>query len=95
MDEFVLVLIPVIATIAGRYVYEGIQIVGKFVEYKLPAPAHAIALVVVQFGLLQFAQWIGIAMPESLDGFTPELATAVVSSLAAMGWHATSAKKAT
>ena len=94
MDELGLMLIPVIATIAGRYVYEGIQIVGNFVDNKLPTQVHAIALVVIQFGLLQFAQWIGLAMPESLDGFTPELATAVVSAAVAMGWHATSAKKA-
>jgi len=94
MDQFVSMLIPVLTTIGGRYLYEGIQIIGSFVKTKLPVQAHAVALVMIQFGLLQFAQWIGIAVPESLDGFTPELATATVSAAIAMGWHSISAKNA-
>ncbi|KKL19244.1 hypothetical protein LCGC14_2467430 [marine sediment metagenome] len=93
MDALVSMLLPVLAVIGGRYLYEGIQIVGSFVKTKLPVQAHAVALVVIQFGLLQFAQWIGLAMPESLDGFTPELVTATVSAAIAMGWHSISAKK--
>ncbi len=93
MDALVSMLLPVLAVIGGRYLYEGIQIVGNFVRTKLPVQIHAVALVVIQFGLLQFAQFIGIPLPESLDGFTPEIATAVVTALAAMGWHAISAKK--
>ncbi len=93
MDALVSMLILALAVVGGRYLYEGIQIVGNFVKTKLPVQAHAVALVVIQFGLLQFAQWIGIAMPEALDGFTPELTTAVVSAAAAMGWHAISGKK--
>ena len=93
MDALVSMLIPVLAVIGGRYLYEGIQIVGNFIKTDLPVQAHAIALVVIQFGLLQFAQWIGIPMPESLDGFTPELVTAAVSAAIAMGWHSISTKK--
>ena len=92
MDALVSLLVPVLAVIGGRYLYEGIQIVGGFVKTGLPVQVHAIALVVIQFGLLQFAQFIGIPLPESLDGFTPELATAAVSAVIAMGWHSISAK---
>ena len=92
MDVFASIVFPVLALFGGRCLYDGIQIVGGFVKTGLPVQVHAIALVVIQFGLLQFAQFIGIPLPESLDGFTPELATAAVSAVIAMGWHAISAK---
>ncbi len=94
MDGLMTLLIPVVATFGGRYVYEAIQILGTFINTKVPTVLHAIALVFVQWGLIVFAQFIGIPMPETLQGFTPELTTAIVSALAAMGWHAIDAKKA-
>jgi len=93
MDELVSMLFPLLAIVGGRYLYEGIQILFNFVNDQVAPQFHAIVLVVVQFTLLQFGQWIGIPMPESLDGFTAELATAITSALIAMGWHSISNKK--
>ncbi len=93
MDALVTLLLPVIAVVVGRYLYEGIQIVGNFVNTKLPAQVHAIALVVIQFALIQAAQALGIPLPETLNGFTPEIATAAMTAAMAMGWHRLSAKK--
>ena len=93
MDTLVMMLLPVIAVGLGRYAYEGIQIVGGFVNSKLiNAPAHGIFLVLVQFGLIQLGQAVGIPLPESLDGLTLEIVVSVVNALAAMGYHALSAK---
>jgi hypothetical protein len=88
-------LLPVIAVVLGRYLYEGIQIVGNFVNAKLAPQIHAVALVVVQFALIQAAQALGVPLPETLDGFTPEIATAAMTAAMAMGWHKLSAKKTT
>lgn len=93
MDVLVSMLLPVIAVAAGRYLYEGIQIVSRFVDSNVPAPVHAIVLVVVQFTLIQLAQLLGMPLPEALDAFTLEIVTAVVTALMAMGWHAISNKQ--
>jgi len=93
LDALVTLLMPVLAVIAGRYLYEGIQIIGNFVDYKLPAAVHAVALVVVQFALIQLAQLVGIPLPEALDGFAPEIATAFATAAIGMGWHALAKKK--
>ncbi len=94
MEQLVPMLFPVLAVIAGRFLYEGIQIVAGFVNSKLTTQVHAIALIAIQFGLLQFAQWIGMTLPTALTGFTQEMSTAVVSALIAMGWHAVSKSSA-
>ncbi len=93
LDALVTLLMPVLAVIAGRYLYEGIQVVGAFVDYKLPAAVHMVALVVVQFALIQLAQLVGIPLPEALSGFTPEIATALATAGMGMGWHALSKKQ--
>jgi len=89
-QQLVTILLPLLAVVAGRYLYEGIQIVGAFVNNKLSAQVHFITLTVIQFALVKFSQWIGIAIPTSLDGFTPALATSIATALIAMGWHAKS-----
>lgn len=86
-------LLIALAAIVGRYVYEGIQVAGTFVDKKLPTVVHALALVTVQFGLLELGQFFNMAFPKTLGGFTAELSIAVVSALFAMGWHALSKKK--
>ena len=93
LDALVTLLMPVLAVIAGRYLYEGIQVIGAFVDYKLPAAVHMVALVVVQFALIQLAQLVGIPLPEALSGFTPEIATALATAGIGMGWHALAKKK--
>lgn len=93
LDALVTLLMPVLAVIAGRYLYEGIQVIGNFVDYKLPAAVHGVALVVVQFALIQLSQLVGIPLPEALDGFTPEIATAFATAAIGMGWHALAKKK--
>ncbi len=92
MDPLVTTLLPVLAVMAGRYLYEGLQIVAGFVNAKLPAPVHATALVLIQFGLIQASQMLGVPLPESLDGFTPEIATAAAAAAMSMGWHSVSGK---
>lgn len=93
LDTVVTLLMPVLAVAAGRYLYEGIQVIAHFVDAKLPAVVHAVALVVVQFALIQLAQMLGIPLPEALSGFTPEIATAAATAGMGMGWHALSKKK--
>jgi hypothetical protein len=87
LDMLVGMLLPVLATLGGRYAYEGIQILSNFVNVKVPAVFHAIALVVVNWLLLQLGQFIGMPLPSDLDSFTLETATATAMMLMQMGWH--------
>jgi hypothetical protein len=86
-DGLFAMLLPVLATIAGRYIYEGTQILGSFLKLKLPMAVHAISLVLVNWLLMQLGQFIGMTLPSTLEGFTPEIATAIAMALGQMGWH--------
>ena len=87
LDSLVTLVIPVLAVAGGRYMYEGIQELLKFVDRKTPVALHGLFLVVVQFGLIQLAQLLGMPLPEALDGWTIEITTAATATAMAMGWH--------
>ena len=93
MDQIASMFLPIGAVVAGRYLYEGIQVVGNFVKVSLSPQAHAAALVGVVFGLLQFGQFLGMSMPDALDNMFMEGAVAGVGAGVAMGWHSLSSKK--
>lgn len=95
MEALVQMLLPVIAGLVGRYAYEGVQILGKFVDLKVPVPVHGIALVVVNWALLQLGLFIGLELPTALDGLTPEILTSIAMALGQMGWHRLSKRTAT
>jgi hypothetical protein len=92
MEELVTVLLPAIALWLGRYAYEGIQLLLNLIKMKLPLYVHGLALMVVNWLLLQLGQFVGMTVPAGLDGFTPELATALTLALGQMGWHHLSQK---
>ena len=93
MDSLVQMLLPVLATLGGRYAYEGIQILAQFVDTKIPTAIHGVALVIVNWLLLQLGMLIGMEIPTALEGFTPEIATAIAMALGQLGWHKLSKDK--
>lgn len=94
MDQLVTMLLPILAAVLGRYAYEGVQILAKFVDMKLPAVVHGVALVVVNWLLLQLGMLIGMEIPTALDGLTPEVLTSIAMALGQMGWHKLAKDKA-
>ncbi len=87
MEELAAMLLPAIALWLGRYLYEGIQLLSNLIDKKLPLYVHGLALMVVNWLLLQLGQFVGMSVPTGLDGVTPELATALVIALGQMGLH--------
>lgn len=87
MEELVTILLPAIALWLGRYAYEGIQLLSNLIDKKLPLYVHGLALMAVNWFLLQLGQFVGMSVPAGFHSVTPELATALVLALGQMGWH--------
>lgn len=92
MEELAAMLLPAIALWLGRYLYEGIQLLSNLISKNLPLYVHGLALMAVNWLLLQLGQFVGMSVPAGLDGFTLELATALTLALGQMGWHHLSQK---
>lgn len=92
MEELAAMLLPAIALWLGRYLYEGIQLLSNLISKNLPLYVHGLALMVVNWLLLQLGQFVGMTVPTGLDGLTPELVTALTLALGQMGWHHLSQK---
>jgi hypothetical protein len=80
-------LLPAVALLLGRYLYEGIQVLTTIIDKKVPVAVHGVVLVVVNWGLMQLGGLLGMPLPEALSGFTPEIATSLALALTQMGWH--------
>lgn len=87
MDQLVLLLLPALAALLGTYMWEGVQIISMLLDKKIPVQIHGIVLLVVNFLLMNLGQAIGLSLPETLSGFTPEVMTSVALALGQMGWH--------
>jgi len=92
LDVLIGAVLPILAMWLGRYAYEGVQILARFVDMKLPEIVHAIALVVIDWLLLNLGQFLGMELLGGLDGLTPEVLTAIALTLGQMGWHKLSKK---
>ena len=59
--EFLSLLLPVLVVFAARYVYQGVEILTKFLDSSgVPAIAKQVAVVVVAFGLTKLLSLIHI-----------------------------------
>lgn len=86
MEALFAALLPILVAALTRYVTEGLQSLIAVMD-KLPAIVKQIVVVAIAFLLTHLSLALGIPLPESLDGLTPEVVSSILSALGAMGWH--------
>jgi len=80
---------PIILILLGwgnSYLFEGLQSVVAQLQ-KLPAPLKQVAFILIQFALVKASVFLGLPLPDSLEGITPEILMSITSGLVGMGIH--------
>lgn len=93
-DLFALASLVVAAALpfATSWIFEGIQVVATGLK-SLPPVLKAVLAVVVGYGLAWITFWLGIPLPESIDGLTEKNVFGILEGLAAAGMHYLRSKK--
>jgi hypothetical protein len=93
-DLFVLagLLVAAVLPFATSWIYEGLQKVAAGLE-TLPKVGKVLLGVVIGYGLAWVAFWLGLPLPESIDGITEANVFAILEGLAAVGMHALRKRK--
>ena len=84
--QLVLLLIPIVLAWLNTYLFAGLKSVIAVID-GLPAVIQQVLYTIINWALLWLSIWIGMPLPDKLEGFMSVSLLAVITAVVGMGLH--------